>query len=110
MGDEKPLAGEQFYGIIAFIPDDADFTLEAGVVRLSQAFPRRQVYRNQKEITVAAKKWRIWLDYVDELYVARESQEMASWIAGHPDAITPARMIFTNSWPLHIGPKDAGNS
>ena len=83
MADEKPLSDELFHGIIAFITDDSDFTLDAGVVRLSQAFPRRQVSRTHQEIIVAAKNWRLWLHYVDEPFVAEESQEMASWFAGH---------------------------
>lgn len=77
-------AVENFHGIIAFIPNDSDFSLGSAVARLRKAFPRREVSRRGKQIGISAKRWALWLDYVTEPHVAEESQEMAKWNARHP--------------------------
>jgi len=86
MSNAELLTGEQFYGIIAFIVEDSDFSLDVAAARLKEAFPNREVTRNHQGITVAAKEWRLWLEYVDRPHVAAESREMATWHANHEAA------------------------
>jgi hypothetical protein len=86
MSDAEPLTAELFHGIIAFIADDSDFALDEAADRLRKAFPQREVSRNPQGITVAAQRWRLWLDYVDRPHVTAESREMAHWHANHPAA------------------------
>jgi hypothetical protein len=84
MVDVNSLAVENFHGILAFIPDDSDFTLAEAMSRLRKALPRREVVRRGNRVKIAARRWAVWLAYVDQPYVAEESREMAEWIAGHP--------------------------
>jgi hypothetical protein len=93
MVDVNSLPAENFHGIIAFIADDSDFSLDEAAARLGRAFPRRAVSRSGNEIRIASKLWVLWVVYVDKPHVAGESREMAEWMAGHPlaERIAPCK-------------------
>jgi hypothetical protein len=88
MAEQEIITREEFHCILAFIPDDSDFTLEGACDRLREAFPRRAVRVGPegrgKGVEIAAKQWRVWLSLVQEPHVAEESREMAEWLADHP--------------------------
>src|SRR5262249_57720861 len=77
-------AAERFHGIIAFMADDSDFTLDEATARLRKTFPDRTVTRTGHGIRVTATGWVLWLDYSDRPHVVEGAKEMAGWGAGHP--------------------------
>ena len=90
MSDAEPEAVEQFHGILAFIPEGSDFDFDAAVVRLREAFPRREVRpvaagRN-RAVAIAARRWQVHAVLVEQPHVAEESREMAEWHRDHPRA------------------------
>jgi hypothetical protein len=87
MLDGKPFAAELFHGVIAFISDDSDFTLDVAAVRLKDVFRQDVVSPDTHGIIIAAAHWRLWIDYVDRPHVAGESREMAEWLARHPSSV-----------------------
>jgi hypothetical protein len=90
VADAEPEVIEQFHGILAFIPEDSDFDIDAATVRLREAFPRHEVRpvaagRN-RAVAVVAKRWQVQAVLVEQSHVAEESREMADWHRGHPRA------------------------
>jgi hypothetical protein len=90
MSDDDPKAVEQFYGILAFIPEGSDFNFDEAVSRCQRTFPRRKVQTAEqgknKAILIVAKRWEVLAVLVDQPHVAEESREMAGWHREHPQA------------------------
>jgi hypothetical protein len=90
MADSEPQAVEQFYGILAFIPEGSDFDFDAAIDRLREAFPRREVgpvaWGEDRAVEIAAKRWSVEAVLAEQPYVANESREMAEWHRDHPRA------------------------
>jgi hypothetical protein len=90
MADAELEAVEQFHGILAFIPEGSDLDFDAAVVRLREAFPRREVRAvaagRNRAVAIAARRWQVHAVLVEQPHVAEESREMAEWHRAHPRA------------------------